>query len=109
MPSTSRRDDFFKRGLHRLIAREIRQGSDVLERARDKVAEWETTPHPQPVYVAAWKSILSHSSHEVARLITAPTEEMDRWRCSTPFISGQMLDTETRLRFLRKIRKLAPL
>jgi len=110
MPSTSRRDDFLKRGLHRIIAREIRQGSDVLERARLKVSEWEEkAPQPVPLYVSAWKEILSRPDNEVARLITAPTEEMDRWRCSTPFMSHKMMEKDVRLRFSRKMRKLAPL
>jgi len=108
MPRTSRRDDFFKRGLHRLFAREIRHGSDMVDRAREMVELWEREISPRPVYVDAWKDILSHDDQEVARLITAPTEEMDRWRCSTPFVPN-LLDVPTRLRFQKKLRKLAPL
>jgi hypothetical protein len=106
MPKKSQQDDFFKRALHRFIAREIRQGSDVLEHARQKVSEWENSIEPQPLYVAAWKSILSLSDDEVARIITRPTEEMERWRCSTPFLSDNLTDPEWRLRLLRKLRKL---
>jgi hypothetical protein len=82
----------------------------VLNRARLKVSEWEkNAPEPTPLYVSAWKEILSHPDDEVARLITAPTEEMDRWRCSTPFMSKKMRDKDVRLSFSRKMRKLAPL
>lgn len=107
MPISSRRDDFFKRGLHRIIARNIRNGSDVIARARDLVEQWDkSTPEPKPVYINAWKEILSRQNEEIARIITRPSVDMDQWRCSSP-LRGSGLTFEERKRLATICRKLS--
>ena len=103
MPSKSNEPDFFKRALHRIIARHL--DVEMIEHARQVLKQWNQTPDPQPVYIDAWHEILKQSPAQIAQAITAPTERMDQWRSSSPFKINLLI--EDRLRLAKAAKRLA--
>lgn len=101
-------NDLAKRGLHRLIARRLRRDPALMEKAHEEIERWRER-YGERRFVSAWEKILEQESLEqIARRLTARTEEMTALRVSSPFARpvAPLLTEEERIRLWRTCRRI---
>lgn len=89
--------------MHAVIAEKMRREPRVLDTARKNIERWQAKwGRESPPWVAEWRRILRRPPHEIAALITEPTENAARLRQSTPFAG--VLTREERRRIYEAFR-----
>jgi hypothetical protein len=71
--------------IHEAIARQLGARPELLERARQRVAEWLQTGSVAPAYAREWQRILSAPVDDIARLLTDPDQTARALRQVSPF------------------------
>lgn len=88
--------------LHRIVAELITADPTIIDRARDRVANWATTSRVPDAVVAAWSDLLAQPASVVAEQITVDDETMRDLRQNTPFAG--VVDARRRWQMLRTTR-----
>jgi hypothetical protein len=71
--------------LHTRIADRLGSDPTPLERARERVRQWEETGSVAGPYVAAWRAVLAGSPSEIAAFLREPGEHATELRQVSPF------------------------
>jgi hypothetical protein len=79
---------------HRVVAQRLDRR--ILQKARDRLAQWRSEGRIAPRYALAWERILSKSSPQIARLIGEDSQRMKDLRQSSPF-AGVLSEPERRV------------
>jgi len=97
-------NDRAKLMMHRLIARQLRNQPELLERARERLGD-ETTR--ELLAANEWRQILTRGdAHQVATLLCERSERMYRLRLTSPFIGAvDLSDPDLRRRIHRICRR----
>lgn len=70
---------------HRVIAERLRQQSEILEGARQRVRSWLAAGTPAPYYAQKWAEILAGDVPAIAAFLVERSELADELRQSSPF------------------------
>jgi hypothetical protein len=87
---------------HLVIAERLREHPEILERARQRVQEWQASREQARFYVRKWAEILAGDPSSVAAFLTERSELADELRQSTPFAGA--LNPQERWRIWRETR-----
>jgi hypothetical protein len=90
---------------HRVVAEKLRRDPRVLERARQRVADWLRSPVGPPRYARSWREVLERDVESVAAFLVERSDRADELRQSSPFAGA--LDASKRWRIWRETRGLA--
>jgi hypothetical protein len=72
--------------MHAVIARKIGHDPKLLAVPRRNLDRWRARwPDEPPVWFSEWRAILKRPWHQIAALITEPSENAARLRQSSPF------------------------
>lgn len=82
--------------MHAVIARKIERNPALLEIARGNIERWRARQDSAaPAWLNEWHEILNQPWHDIAALITEPSENAARLRQSSPF-AGILTNQERR-------------
>jgi hypothetical protein len=80
-----RRAELRSLAYHRAIAERLSESSELLERARIRVARWRSSGEVCLDYVDAWERVLSRSIDDIRAALISESEPMMAARQSSPF------------------------
>ncbi len=86
--------------LHAAVGAKLPEDSELLQRAKDRVATWQRDEQVHPWYAAAWAEVLGRSPSEIRDFLTDPSEFACSLRQVSPFAGA--LTVAERLAVLRR-------
>jgi hypothetical protein len=88
--------------LHRAIVARLRDDPSLVDRAQERVKEWQQQGSVAAPYVSAWQELLATDLQTLCERLVSPDEAARALRQVTPFAG--VVEARTRWRIWREVR-----